>query len=57
MREAYRLQKSELLYPAVENKPFGLALAIQYVGNEVADYALMHKRMADVLTKLGKETS
>lgn len=56
MREAYRLQKGERLYPAFEGKPFGLTLAIQYVGKEVLDYAYMYKRMTEVLKKLGEET-
>lgn len=56
MREAYRVQKNEQLYPALENRPFGLLLAIQYVGKEVLDYAIMCKRMADVLKRLEEET-
>lgn len=56
MREAYRLQKNEWLYPALENRPFGLALAVQYVGKEVLDYATMYKRMAGVLKRLEEET-
>ncbi len=52
MRECYRLQKDELLYPAVEGRPYGLAIALQYVGNEVLDFPLMRERMADVLKKL-----
>ncbi|MFC3196631.1 ribonuclease P protein component [Parapedobacter deserti] len=55
MREAYRLQKNERLYPALESQPFGMILAIRYVGNEVLDYAVMYARMADVLRKLGNE--
>lgn len=56
MREAYRLQKGERLWPALEHQSFGLVLAIQYVGKEVLDYARLHKRMADVLKKLEEET-
>ncbi len=52
MREAYRLQKSELLYPAIDGKPYGLAVAIQYVSNELLDFQSMYLQMAAVLKKL-----
>ena len=55
MRECYRVQKGELLYPAVEGKPYGLAFAVQYVGNEVLDFSFMRERMAAVLEKLHDE--
>lgn len=55
MREAYRLQKGELLYPATEGKPYGLAIAIQYVANEPLDFSFMRERMAAVLVKLHDE--
>ena len=55
MRESYRLQKGELLYPAIEGKPYGLAIAVQYVGKEVLDFSFMHERMAAVLEKLHQE--
>ncbi len=57
MREAYRLQKGEQLWPALETQPFGLVLAIQYVGKEIHDYTYMHKRMTDVLKRLEDELS
>jgi|SRR5690606_3939203 len=52
MRESYRLQKNELLYPAFKGKPYGLAIAIQYVSNEPLDFSFMRDRMAVVLEKL-----
>jgi len=55
MREAYRLQKNERLYPVFESQPLGLVLAIQYVGKEVLDYAFLYKRMTDVLKRLEEE--
>jgi len=55
MREAYRLQKNERLYPIFESQPLGLVLAIQYVGKEVLDYAFLYKRMTDVLKRLEEE--
>lgn len=55
MRESYRLQKGERLYPAMEGKSYGLAIAIQYVGKELLDFSFMRDRMADVLEKLHNE--
>ena len=55
IREAFRLQKKELLEERLKNQPFGLALAIQYVGKEVLEYAFIHKRLAEVLKRLGDE--
>ena len=52
MRESYRLQKGDLLYPAIEGKSYGVAAAIQYVGNELSEFSFMHDRMAIVLKKL-----
>ncbi len=57
MREAYRLQKSEILNPAPDPPTTGLAVAIQYVGKAAVDYATMHARMAEVLKKLGDHAS
>jgi len=55
MRECYRLQKNKLLYPAFEGKPYGLAIAIQYVSNKPLDFSVLRDRMAAVLEKLHNE--
>ncbi|SFC15933.1 ribonuclease P protein component [Parapedobacter composti] len=55
MREAYRLQKNGLLFPALEKHPYGLALAIQYVGDGKPDYGHMYRQMAEVMKKLQRE--
>lgn len=52
MRESYRLQKGELLYPGIEGRPYGLAIAIQYVSNDLLEFPFMHLQMAAVLEKL-----
>lgn len=57
MREAFRLQKGEILYPGLENQPFGLTLAIQYVASETLDYPFLFERMGDVLVKLQHESA
>lgn len=55
MRECYRLQKGESLCPATEGKPYGLAVAVQYVSKELLDFPFLYERMAAVLTKLQDE--
>lgn len=55
MREALRLQKGEFLSTFLESQPFGLAIALQYVGKGLLDYQFMHNRMADMLVKLQDE--
>ncbi|WP_262248980.1 ribonuclease P protein component [Parapedobacter soli] len=55
MREAYRLQKNELLYPVIEGKPYGLVVAIQYVADKLLDFPLMYQKMAAVLKRMHDE--
>ena len=57
MREAYRVQKGELLFPALQGKPYGLAIAIQYVSNELLDFNNLRLKMAAVLKKMHDEVS
>jgi ribonuclease P protein component len=53
MREAYRLNKQELLYVTLgENK---LILALTYVGKEIEPYELIQKRMIKLLNQLTAE--
>jgi len=52
MREAYRIEKNDRLYPVVQQRPFGLIVAIQYVGKEILDYAVIHQRMTEVMRRL-----
>ena len=51
-REAYRLQKSSLLYSVLQNEPKLLLLSLQYVGKEIYPYAFLEKRLAQLLKKL-----
>lgn len=57
MREAFRLQKGEILYPGLEKQPFSLALAIQYAASEILDSPFLFERMTDVLVKLQHESA
>lgn len=55
MREAYRLQKNELLYFFLTEKQEHLLVAVQYIGKVIEPYSLMYKRMGDALLKLQNE--
>jgi ribonuclease P protein component len=51
-REAYRLQKSTLLYEPLANKEQLLLLGLQYVGKEIYPYSFLEKRLAQLFKKL-----
>lgn len=51
-REAYRLQKEELLYRFLTEKSELLLLSLQYVGKEKYEYAFFEKKIALALKKL-----
>lgn len=52
MREVYRLQKGEVLYPSIEEKSLNLHLAIQYIAKEELPYKLLDEKMLKVLNQL-----
>lgn len=54
IREAYRLQKSEL-YRVLREHSLHLLVAFQYVGKEKEPYAMLYQRMGKVLAKLEDE--
>jgi ribonuclease P protein component len=54
IREVYRLNKLEHLFPLLLNQSCGLILGITYIGKEVGDYAFLEKKFKDVLVKLKK---
>lgn len=51
-REAYRLQKSTLLYEPLANKEQLLLLGLQYVGKKIYPYEFLEKRLGQLLKKL-----
>jgi len=54
IREIYRLNKLEHLFPLLLNQSCGLILGITYIGKEVGEYAFLEKKFKDVLVKLKK---
>ena len=52
IREAYRLHKSELLYPFLQEQKIQLLLSFQYVGKEIEDFKLIEKKLLAVFKQL-----
>jgi len=57
IREIYRLHKSEDLFPFLNERSEKIVLGINYIGNEIAEYASMEKKFNNVLTRLKKNIS
>lgn len=55
IREAYRLQKNNLLYPFLGDGH--ILLSIQYIGNKIENYDLISKKMTALFLKLQDEYS
>lgn len=53
MREAYRLNKQALLYDVLADADKRIVLSIGFIGKELADYALIEKKMLKLLAQLG----
>lgn len=54
IREIYRLQKSEELYPFLTEHSLTLILGINYIGNEIGDYRFMERKFSAAILKLKK---
>ncbi|MES3019227.1 MAG: ribonuclease P protein component [Bacteroidota bacterium] len=54
MREIYRLQKTEHLYPFLQEHSVTIILGINYIGNEIGEYAFMEKKFNAAILKLKK---
>lgn len=54
IREIYRLQKSEQLYPFLNEHAATLIIGINYIGNNIADYDFMEKKFNAAMLKLKK---
>lgn len=52
MREVYRLQKSDLLYPFIQGKALNLNFAIQYIAKEELPFKVMNEKMTKLLNQL-----
>lgn len=54
IREIYRLQKSEHLYPFLNEQSATMILGINYIGNEIGEYSFLEKKFNAAILKLKK---
>lgn len=54
IREIYRHQKSERLYPFLRENSSTILLGISYIGNEIGNYAFMEKKFNSAIIKFEK---
>ena len=54
IREIYRLQKSEHLYPFLTEHSVTIILGINYIGNEIGEYSFLEKKFDAAILKLKK---
>lgn len=52
VREAYRLNKQELVYSFLHQKNISLIFSIHYIGKDIAEYAFIEKKLKLALKKL-----
>jgi ribonuclease P protein component len=52
IREAYRLQKQQLLYNHLITAQRSIALSIGFIGKELGDYSLIEKKMIKALQQV-----
>lgn len=57
IREIYRIQKSENLFPFFNERSEKIVLGINYIGNEIAEYASMEKKFNTAMLRLKKNIS
>ena len=57
IREIYRLQKSEDLFPFLNQRSEKIILGINYIGNEIAEYTFLEKKFISAIQRLKKNIS
>ena len=57
MRESFRLQKQEFLYPKLEAVEKQLVFSVTYIGKEINDTSFMMKKMQKLLQQLAENVS
>jgi ribonuclease P protein component len=57
IREIYRLQKSEELFPFLNQRSEKIILGINYIGNEIAEYTFLEKKFSSAIQRLKKNIS
>ena len=57
IREIYRIHKSKDLFPFLTERSEKILRGINYIGNEIAEYASMDKKFNNALLRLKKSIS
>lgn len=57
IREIYRLNKSADLYPFLNQRSQRIILGVNYIGNEIAEYASLEKKFINAIQRLKKSIS
>jgi ribonuclease P protein component len=57
MREAYRLNKQEYLYSMLDTADKRIVFSVGYIGKEINDSDLIHKKMLKLLNSLAEVSS
>ncbi|HEK20410.1 MULTISPECIES: ribonuclease P protein component [unclassified Mucilaginibacter] len=57
MREAYRLNKHQILYQHLNDSGKRLILSVNYIGKEIAQYDFFEKKMVKLLAQLAAEAT
>jgi ribonuclease P protein component len=57
IREIYRTQKAENLFPFLNERSEKIVLGINYIGNEIAEYVSMEKKFNTAMLRLKKNIS
>ncbi|HEX8378266.1 MAG TPA: ribonuclease P protein component [Pedobacter sp.] len=52
VREAYRLNKEELLYSFLKENQLQLLISIHYIGKEIPEYQFVDKKLKQAIKKL-----
>lgn len=52
MREVYRLQKNDILYPVLEERSIKLHFTIQYIAKEELKFVFLQEKMSKLLNQL-----
>lgn len=54
VREAYRLNRRELLFPALEQEGLGVDIAFVYLDSSVAPYDVIQEKVTALLTRIAQ---
>ena len=54
VREAYRLNRRELLTPVLESQDYGVDIAFVYLDNVPAPYGVIQEKMISLLTRIAQ---